>query len=417
MKEHIDRLVDTLLREELGGEAPPNLSNAILAREAQRRRMRKITWGSWIAAAVISISLGAWWIAAQRYPPPTLTGIELPSDQPLARGITITTTKETPVLTLGGYCSVKIAPESEIQWTGEPKAEEIVLSSGIVECKVDSDRGRFQVRSTAGVAAVIGTHFAAKIVERKGRGPDAPRKMYVKVTSGIVVVTGTWGSVTLSGGEEALVPPPHVKPEPPPPPPPSPPPQTATTTVTVARAPTTTVRPPAAKAPDIKEGRVVGILVSRPTDHVYVKAEGQQEPRKYFPVWGPDGLDKKMLETIRKMPHGNLVEVNWKWDEHYRVISIQMYVPPEKEGVVEGTVMGKGDRWVDIKPDGRPFTERYTARWVESPEPSPDPDPVQVISELKKGDRVKVAWQYGERKTITGFLRASPVPRPTVPTP
>jgi len=415
MKEHIDRLVDTLLREEVGGEAPPNLGPGILAREAQRRRMQKITWGSWIAAAVISMTLGAWWIAAQRYPPPTLTGIELPSDQPLMRGITLTTGKESAVLTLGGYCSVKIAPESEIQWTGEPKAEEIILNSGIVECDVNPDHGRFQVRSNAGVAAAVGTHYAAKIVDRKGRGPDAPKKMYVKVTSGIVLVTGTWGSVTLSGGEDALVPPPHIKPAPPASAPP--PPQTATTTVGVVRAPTTTVRPPPEKEPDIKEGRIVGILVTRPTDHIYVKAEGQHEPRRYFPVWGPDGLDRKMLETIRRMPSGNLVEVNWKWDEHYRVIGIQMYVPPEKEGVVEGTVMGKGERWVDIKPDGRSFTERYTARWTENPEPSAEPDPVQVISELKRGDRVKVAWHYGERKTITGFLRASPAPRLTVPAP
>lgn len=410
----VDRLVDALLREEIGGDTPPNLGVRAMEKDAQRRRMWWIQWASWTGAAVVAIALGAWWIAAQRYPPPTLTGVEVTSEPLVERGMTVTTEKSGAVLTVGGYCTVKVAPESEIQWTGTARSEEIVLNSGIVECIVESGRGSFQVRTVVGVVSVAGTHFYVKTLGGKN-SPGVTKKMYVKVDSGVVFVTGAWGNLTLSGGEDAVVPPPPPKPEARP----AAPAQTPATTTTTRNPaiPTTTIKLPAGPdepAPEVREGRTVGILASHASEYMLVKGEGQFETRRYYPQWGADGYDRKMMDRFRKLRPGNLVEVEWTWDGHYRAKSVQSYVPPEKTGTAEGTVAGRSDRWLEIKPDGRGYTERYYVRWDGGGE-APDPQQEEMFGLYKKGDRVKVTWRFDDRKVITGFLRVAPHAPPAAP--
>lgn len=408
----VDRLVDALLREELGGEYPPNLCARTLERDARRRRMWWIQWASWTGAAVVAIALGAWWIAAQRYPPPALTGVELAPEQLIDRGLTITTEKQAATLTVGGYCTVKVAPESEVQWTGAPRAEEVVLNSGIVECMIEPDHGSFQVRTVVGVVSVAGTHFHVKTLGGRN-SPNVTKKMYVKVDSGVVFVTGAWGNLTLSGGEDAVVPPPQrpeARPAAPPPP--------ATTSTTRNPAiPTTTIKLPAGPdepAPEAREGRTVGILANHGSEYLLVKGEGLLETRRYYPQWGAEGYDRKMMERFRRLRPGNLVEVEWTWDGHYRAKSVQSYVPPEKTGTAEGTVVGRSDRWLEIKPDGRGYTERYYVRWDGGGE-APDPRQEEMFSLYKKGDRVKVTWRFDDRKVITDFLRVAPHAQPVAP--
>jgi hypothetical protein len=394
MEEHVDRLMDALLREQVGGEYPPNLSERILAAAVRRRRRRRLARGAWAAAAALILAVGAWWVLSLRYPGPTLTGCELTPGQRLERGLVLATGREAALLTLGGYCAVRIAPESEVQWGGAPKAEEVLLHSGIVECTVDRDRGAFCVRTDVAVVSVTGTQFTVKAIGEKG----APsRRLYVKVESGSVVASGDWGDVKLDAGEESVVPP------------------RAKRAHAHQATPTTPVAPSSARAEE-KEGRLIAILTARGTDHLLVKEEGEAESRRYVIPHGEDGADKEMAETLKKLYVANLVDLEWALaDGRRRVRAVRLLVPPEKSGEVTGVVTAKGDRWVDVKPDGEGPTERYTSRWVGGREGGPDRDQLRAIVELKKGGRVRVLWQYQERKLIVELSGAGAPAESAVP--
>src|SRR5687768_9861982 len=75
-----------------------------------------------------------------------------------------------------------------------------------------------------------------------------------------------------------------------------------------------------------KSGTVIGILVAKDKNSIDVKADGEEEARKYVPHWRGGapaeggGLDKDMLKTFAKLKVGSRVQVKWEFEERHRAI-------------------------------------------------------------------------------------------------
>jgi len=199
-----DRLIHVLLCEHLGGEAPPDLVPRVLAAMPRRewaRRLRALA--AVVALAVVAVGAAVWW-AGSRYPGPALAGdYALVGSEGLGRGAEVEAGARGARLSLGGYCAVTLAPGSRVVVGGAPKDEEIALKRGEVTCEVARGRGRFRVVTDLGTVSVAGTRFLVRLEE--GGGQMNGRRLYVKVLAGTVLLATAAASETLGAGEERTV--------------------------------------------------------------------------------------------------------------------------------------------------------------------------------------------------------------------
>ena len=138
-----------------------------------------------------------------------------------------------------------------------------------------------------------------------------------------------------------------------------------------------------------QNGKVTGILIAKTDKDITIKADGETETRKFqLPAGGGPRIQKMLF-----IP--NLVELEWKTQDQQRVVTaIHEIVPRVNNGVIMGTVVAvdssDGEHYVDVKPV-QGFTERYWPRWIGKFD-------VDMIRDLKVGDKVKVTWTRDERK-------------------
>jgi hypothetical protein len=152
-----------------------------------------------------------------------------------------------------------------------------------------------------------------------------------------------------------------------------------------------------------QEGVASGIVTAKDKNWIEVKLDGVEGPQRFMPQWqggNNGGLCPQTLEAIAKTPIAARVELKWKKDEHLRVLAIRVVQPPAKEGQVVGTIVDKGENWIDIKPKDAGPTERYMPRWIGGKEGGSEPKMREAIGHLEVGDHVRVRWTYDERKRI-----------------
>ena len=163
-----------------------------------------------------------------------------------------------------------------------------------------------------------------------------------------------------------------------------------------------------------QKGTLTGLLTAKSDKWIEVRADGDKEAKRYIPHWrggmpaDGGGLDKAMLETIKKLRVPNRVKLDWEFAEHLRVNSVEIVEPKEKSGVVEGEVTAKGENWVEVKPAGDAPAERYSPRWIGGlPKDGggPDKDALHAIAEVKAGDKVRVEWAYEERLRVVSLKK------------
>lgn len=187
-----------LSRERLLGKAALRAKGKILrARKRRKRRQRRCI----LAAAVVAVSLFAFWFVVRRPPAVRISGTcEILGTGELCRGMRVRTAETSVELTFGGYCRVTLAPQSELTWQGQPGDEVILLHRGAVDSVVDPGRGAFAVKTKHGVARVIGTRFLVRL----SRTPLGSERMIVQVSAGQVSVTNDAGTRRLAAGEQAV---------------------------------------------------------------------------------------------------------------------------------------------------------------------------------------------------------------------
>lgn len=203
-------MIHVFLREEVGGQNPPDMSREILARAlganavasppGRPTRLVIRRWWEVPAAVAATILIGfiIWAATLSRYPQPEASGhYSLVSGDKVARGATIRTKGSTASLALGGYCRVDIRPWTTLRIGGRNGAEAVFVEKGTVVCSVDSGVGTFVVSTELGAVSVTGTEFTVHVA-----ADGEHKKMRVRVTTGSVEVSDGWDSETLAAGQE-----------------------------------------------------------------------------------------------------------------------------------------------------------------------------------------------------------------------
>ncbi len=223
-----DRLIHTLLQETLGGETPPDVTAGVLHRVYAHGRgqpveapvataSRQSALGAlhfrrpWLipsaaVAAMAIFAVCAWAVYAHwNYPSPTASGdYRVVGGGPVQRGAVIATDDSKAALVMGGYCHVDISPQSRLRLEGAKHAEEIFLETGLATCEVNRNVGTFAVRTQVGTVWVTGTKFTVRVKD-EGDSKMSGKHMIVKVLVGSVMLTGAWGTMALSAGQEKAV--------------------------------------------------------------------------------------------------------------------------------------------------------------------------------------------------------------------
>ena len=156
-----------------------------------------------------------------------------------------------------------------------------------------------------------------------------------------------------------------------------------------------------ARAGAAQGGKVFGIVTARTDKDITIKAEGENEAKRYL-LAPKGGAPKADLQAALKLVFPtNLVTFQSQGEQEAVLTGIQAIHSKTRFGTVAGTVVAvdANPKWpvFDVKPASRGHTERYVAAWNPATK-SCDPRLVQIIAGLSVGDKVKVAWSYDERK-------------------
>jgi hypothetical protein len=77
--------------------------------------------------------------------------------------------------------------------------------------------------------------------------------------------------------------------------------------------------------------------------------------------------------------------------------------PEKRSGTVVGTLVAKGENFIEVKADGEEKARRYVPHWVGGAPAQgggPDKKMLQVIRGLKVGSRLRLEWEFEERPRV-----------------
>jgi hypothetical protein len=164
-----------------------------------------------------------------------------------------------------------------------------------------------------------------------------------------------------------------------------------------------------------RHGRVTGILIAKDDKSITVKAEGAQDSTRYL-LPAPGGSKTDVRAAIKRIFVPNLVAMEWEGQDEPVVTAISPIVPKQRTGVVTGIIVAQAsgkENYIDVKPAGRGFTERYWPPFVGNSRPNLggfDKQAIETIAKLKVGDRVRVGWYCDERKRAAQVKLIAPAP-------
>lgn len=157
----------------------------------------------------------------------------------------------------------------------------------------------------------------------------------------------------------------------------------------------------AEKKSPLGPGKVVGIVTAKTDKDITIKAEGEDEAKRYLlaPQGGAPKADLQAALKTVFVP--NLVMFSSQGQDQPVVTNIRVILPPMRMGVATGTVVARENKpkevaWVEVKPSDRGYTQRLWPRFVGGPDGF-DKEMVRTFGELNVGDKVKVGWTYDER--------------------
>ena len=145
----------------------------------------KIT--AWAASLVIGVSLGAWWLAVRRGPPPVQT--------PPSERVYQTARAQRAMVRLSDGSEVTLNADSRLRIPPEfgPANRELHLEGEAFFSVVHDSTAPFVVRTTRGIARDLGTKFAVRAYT-----DDRRRQLEVVVAEGAVAIAAI-------GGRDSLV--------------------------------------------------------------------------------------------------------------------------------------------------------------------------------------------------------------------
>ena len=159
-----------------------------------------------------------------------------------------------------------------------------------------------------------------------------------------------------------------------------------------------------AKTAAAKNGKITGICTAKTDKEITVKAEGTQKLQRYRLNAPSSGAQSAEFQKALKMVFPtNLVVLQWQGEQDPVLTSIQAMHAKTRFGTVTGIVTAvepapKGALpCFDLKPISRGPTERYAPNWDFAAK-SFDKNFTRALAAMNVGDKVKVNWNYDERK-------------------
>ena len=138
-----------------------------------------------------------------------------------------------------------------------------------------------------------------------------------------------------------------------------------------------------------------GLVLERGETWLRILPDGQKESLKLDLEKLEDGYDKELLLELAHLHTPNRAHIELV-DEV--IVHLELLAPEDKVGILEGEVVGKGQKWIDISDE---FGERYrlVPKWVEGP----DKAAIAAIAATPLKAHVKVAWTYDERYRVSAI--------------
>lgn len=208
------RFVSRLLDERLGGSSPPDVRQRVHARLRQRslrRNLLRVAGGVLAAAAALVMVAGVrqWTASPGPSAEPVSPGMRIEGAYTVAdggalrRGAQVWASKNGATLFLEPHVRVVMEPETALTVGDADGQEEIYLSEGTVECRVQKGHGGFRVKTDLGTVSVVGTEFTVELT--KELTEMNVRQMVVSVLAGAVLVAGPTGETMVKAGEKKVV--------------------------------------------------------------------------------------------------------------------------------------------------------------------------------------------------------------------
>src|SRR5690349_8515611 len=85
--------------------------------------------------------------------------------------------------------------------------------------------------------------------------------------------------------------------------------------------------------------------------------------------------------------------------------------PARRSGTIVGVISAKGKNVIEVKADGEEKARRYVPHWVggaPSAGGGPDKKMLETIARLKVGSRIRLQWEFEERRLA--FRQDRPLP-------
>lgn len=200
-----DRLIDTMLEENVGEDLPPDLRGPIMRKIHCRSRHRIILTILTTAAAIAFLLFFAYQKPEEHIPvaPRLLTQqYRIEGDYQFIEKQIVTGDKSA-LLYMGQdeYIKVLIGSDSIVQ----VEENRLLLRRGFVDCEVEKNHGGFEVHTDVGTAEVLGTRFVVHVLEKENE--MLGKRMMVKVLTGAVMVSAIFGNIsnTINAGDVAIV--------------------------------------------------------------------------------------------------------------------------------------------------------------------------------------------------------------------
>ena len=161
-----------------------------------------------------------------------------------------------------------------------------------------------------------------------------------------------------------------------------------------------------------KSGELRGILTAKGEAWIEVKEDNGLLERYLAPWLGGSparggGFDLNMLEIFKDLIVGNRVYLNWFWDGHLRVLKVKNLKPLKKSGFFHGTLINKGDKWIDVEDIENNTPWRFYAKWVGGlPEHggSYHSETLEFFEVFEVSTPVHFIWSYDHRPRIDRFI-------------
>ena len=162
----------------------------------------------------------------------------------------------------------------------------------------------------------------------------------------------------------------------------------------------------------IKSGDLRGILTAKGEAWIEVKEDNGLLERYLAPWLGESparggGFDFNVIQVLKDLIVGNRVYLNWFWDGHLRVSKVNNLKPLKKSGFFHGTLIKKGDKWIDVEDIENNTPWRFYAKWIGGlPEDGGryNPDTLEFFKFFEVSTPVRFLWSYDHRPRIDRFI-------------